>query len=134
VRLTRPGSLVAAPGTKITSFDPVLFTVRTACPTPPLQAWPMLFDPPIELASRRPGGHLHRDRRIDFPAVCFAVLARIEIPHVQLEHADDCGGSELPHSAAAMRLLHHGPGTGCSCRQTKEPDVIPKNTGGVERG
>jgi hypothetical protein len=65
--------------TKIDSSDPPLSTVLTAYPAPPRLA---LFDPPIELAARRPCGRLDLDRRIDFAAVRFTVLARIEIRHV----------------------------------------------------
>lgn len=77
-----------ARGTKITSSDPPLLTIRTAYPAEPLLT---LFDPPIELASRRPGGHLHLDGRINCSAICFAVLARIEI-HASLEHEYYSGG------------------------------------------
>jgi hypothetical protein len=74
--------------TKILGSDPPLPTVRTAYPTPPLQTWPVLFDPPIKLPGSGPRGYVHLDRRINCPAVCFAVLARIEI-HRSLEHAAD---------------------------------------------
>jgi hypothetical protein len=38
----------------------------------------VLFDPPIELTSRHPCGHLNRDRRINFSPVCLAVPVRID--------------------------------------------------------
>jgi hypothetical protein len=63
----------------ITSFDPPLPAIGTAYPSAPFQAWPMLFHPPIELASRRPRGHLHRDRRVDFAAIRLPVLSRIKL-------------------------------------------------------
>jgi hypothetical protein len=65
--------------TKIPSFDPPLPAVCTAYPTQPFLPF---FHPPIELASSGPGSRLHLDRRVNFAAICFAVLARIEIPHV----------------------------------------------------
>ena len=63
---------------KIRSFDPSLTAVWTAHPSQPLLA---LFDPPVELASSGPRGCLNLDGRIHFPAIRFAVLTRIEIPH-----------------------------------------------------
>jgi hypothetical protein len=39
--------LRAAGGTKITSFDPPLPAIRTAYPSEPFQAWPVLFDPAL---------------------------------------------------------------------------------------
>jgi hypothetical protein len=54
--------------TKIDSSDPPLTPVRPAYPAQPLLT---LSDPPIQLASFRPGGRLHLDRRIDFSAICF---------------------------------------------------------------
>jgi hypothetical protein len=74
---------------KIRSFDPSLTAVWTAHPSQPLLA---LFDPPVELASSGPRGCLNLDGRIHFPTIRFAVLTRIEIPHVSLEHAFDSGG------------------------------------------
>jgi hypothetical protein len=64
---------------KIRSFDPSLTAVWTAYPSQPLLA---LFDPPVELASSGPRGCLNLDGRIHFPAIRFAVLTRIEIPHI----------------------------------------------------
>jgi hypothetical protein len=81
--------LPLAGATKITSFDPPLPAIGTAHPSEPLQAWPVFFDPPIELASRRPGRSLNLDRWIDFAAICFAVLTWVEIPHIKLEHSCD---------------------------------------------
>ncbi|HEY6683347.1 MAG TPA: hypothetical protein VI030_10255 [Propionibacteriaceae bacterium] len=52
--------------------------VSTAYPAPP---FPPFSHPPIELPSSRPRGRLHLDWRIDFSAIGFAVLARIEILH-----------------------------------------------------
>jgi hypothetical protein len=67
----------------------LLTAVWTAYPSQPLLA---LFDPPVELASSGPRGCLNLDGRIHFPTIRFAVLTRIEIPHVSLEHAFDSGG------------------------------------------
>ena len=64
---------------KIRSFDPSSTAVWTAYPSQPLLA---LFDPPVELASSGPRGCLNLDGRIHFPAIRFAVLTRIEIPHI----------------------------------------------------
>jgi hypothetical protein len=64
---------------KIRSFDPSLTAVWTAYSPQPLLA---LFDPPVELASSGPPGCLNLDGRIHFPAIRFAVLTRIEIPHI----------------------------------------------------
>jgi hypothetical protein len=62
-------SLSLASGrTKINSLDPLLTTVWTSYPSEPLLPF---FHPPIELASRRPHGQLHLDRRIDFTAIRF---------------------------------------------------------------
>jgi hypothetical protein len=49
-----------------------------------LFGWPKIrsFDPPVELASSGPRGCLNLDGRIHFPAIRFAVLTRIEIPHI----------------------------------------------------
>jgi hypothetical protein len=64
---------------KIRSFDPSLTAVWTAYPSQPLLA---LFDPPVQLASSGPRGCLNLEGRIHFPAIRFAVLIRIEIPHI----------------------------------------------------
>jgi len=63
-------------GTKINSSDPPLTPVCTPYPAEPLLA---LLHPPIEPTSVRPGGRVHSDGRINCTAVCFAVLARIEL-------------------------------------------------------
>ena len=78
-RLLQLGWSLAARGTKINSSYPPLTAVCTAYPTEP---FPPLLHPPIELASFRPHGRLHLDRRIDFPTICFGMLTRTEIPHV----------------------------------------------------
>jgi len=57
---------------KITSFDPPLLAILTSHTPEPLQAWPALFDPLVQMASRRPGGHLYSDRRVDFVTIRFA--------------------------------------------------------------
>ena len=57
----------------------------------PLQARPALSHPPVQLASRRPGGHLHLDRSDDRHAGLLRCIARIEI-HGPLEHAYDFEG------------------------------------------
>ena len=64
---------------KINSLDPSLTSVGTSYTAKPLLA---LFDPPVELASSGPRGCLNLDGRIHFPAIRFAVLTRIEIPHI----------------------------------------------------
>jgi hypothetical protein len=74
--LVRSGPLTLT--AEIGGFDPPLTPIRTAYATPPLLAF---LDPPIERASRRPGGCLNLDRWIYFPAIRFAVLSRIEIPN-----------------------------------------------------
>jgi hypothetical protein len=65
--------------TKIRSFDPLLTTIWPAYPAQPLLA---LFDPPVESAAWRPRCCLDFDRQIHFAAISFAVLTRIEIPHI----------------------------------------------------
>jgi hypothetical protein len=65
--------------TKINNSDPPLTAVLIAHAAPPLLAF---FDPAIEMAACRPCGFLDLDRQIDFAAIRFAVLARIEIPHI----------------------------------------------------
>jgi hypothetical protein len=77
-------------GTKINSADPQLPAVRTAYPTEPCLTF---FHPPIELASIRPRGRLHLDRRIDFAAICFGTLLHIRVAqvHIRLEHGCDSG-------------------------------------------
>ena len=62
------------PGSKITSPDPPLTAVRTAYPAQPLLAF---FHPPIELASFRPRGRVHLERRIDCTAICFGDLLQV---------------------------------------------------------
>ena len=74
--------------TKISGFDPLLSSVRTSDAPVPLRAWSMLLDPPVERASNRPRCCLDFDRRIDFSAIGFAVLTRIEIDG-QWEHVFD---------------------------------------------
>ena len=67
---------------KITSFDPPLLAILTSHTPEPLQAWPALFDPPVQLASRRPGGPLYIDRRVDFATIRFASwLAKVFCGH-----------------------------------------------------
>ena len=47
-------------------------TIGAAYPTEPL---PTGFPyPPVELACFRPRGHLHLDRRTNFPAICSGML------------------------------------------------------------
>jgi hypothetical protein len=58
-------------GTKISSSDPVLMTIRTAYVTPPFL--PVLH-PPVDLASFRPGSRLHLDGRVNFAAIRCATL------------------------------------------------------------
>jgi hypothetical protein len=67
--------------TKINSPDPPLFTVRTAYPTEPLLT---LFDPPIELASRRPRGQLHRDGRINFSPICCSQALHLAVAELHI--------------------------------------------------
>jgi hypothetical protein len=86
---------------KITSFDPSLPAIGTAYPPEPLQAWPVLFHPPIELAAWRPCGCLDFDRRVDFAAVSFAVLARIVVLHGLFEH--DCDSEGRVRHATCLR-------------------------------
>jgi hypothetical protein len=67
--------------TKINSPDPPLPAVCTAYATPPFLP---LFHPPIELASFRPCGCLHLDRRIDFSAICFGALLHLGIAEIHI--------------------------------------------------
>jgi hypothetical protein len=67
--------------TKISSLDPPLPAVRTAYTTEPLLT---LFDPPIELASFRPGGRLRVDRRIQFPAISFGTLPQLIVAEIHV--------------------------------------------------
>jgi hypothetical protein len=61
---------------KIDSFDPQLASIRIPYAAQPLLP---LFHPPVELTAWRPGGGLHFNRRVHFPAVSLVVLTRIEI-------------------------------------------------------
>jgi hypothetical protein len=65
----------------INSSDPPLTTVRTAYATPPLTPF---FYPPIELASLRPGGDVHLDRRIDFPPIHFGDLLQVIVAEIHI--------------------------------------------------
>ena len=67
---------LAIHGTKIHSPDPPLPAVCAAYATEPLLS---VLHPPIKLPSFGPRGRIHLDRRVDFPTICFAALARIEI-------------------------------------------------------
>jgi hypothetical protein len=60
--------------TKITSSDPPLLTVRTAYPSPPLQTWPPLSDPPIKLTSWPPCGCLDLYGWVDGPPISLRKL------------------------------------------------------------
>ena len=71
--------LLALGGTKISGLDPPLTAVFAAHPSEPLLAF---SDPPVQLATAGPGCGLNLDRWIDFLAVGFAVLIRIQIPHI----------------------------------------------------
>ena len=61
---------------KISSSDPALPAVCTAYPSPPFLPF---LHPPVKLPDSGPGARVHLDRRINFAAICFAVLAWIEI-------------------------------------------------------
>jgi hypothetical protein len=71
----RPSRFPWLPGlageTKINSSNPPLTAICTAYATPPLLPF---FHPPIKLASLRPRGGVHLNRRTDFPAICFGTL------------------------------------------------------------
>jgi hypothetical protein len=58
-----------------------LTAVCTAYPTPPL---PPFSYPPIELASFRPRGRLHLDRRIDFAAICVGQVLHLAIAEIHI--------------------------------------------------
>ena len=79
--MTTTSRLEGARGTKINGSDPSLTAVCTAYPTPPLLPF---FHPPIELASFRPRGRLHIDRRIDFSAICFGTLPHIVVAEIHI--------------------------------------------------
>jgi hypothetical protein len=53
-----------------------LAAVCTAYATPPFLPF---FHPPIELASFRPGGGVHLNRRIDFPLIRFGMLLHLVV-------------------------------------------------------
>jgi hypothetical protein len=78
-------------GTQISSSDPPLLAVSTACPSEP---FPPFFHPPIELAAWRPCCRLDLDRRIHLTSICFGVLTRLEILHESFEHRFDDVGRE----------------------------------------
>jgi hypothetical protein len=73
--------LWAARGTKINTADPPLTTVCTAYATPPFLTF---FHPPIKLASLRPYGRLHLDRRIDFSAICCGTLLHLMVAEIHI--------------------------------------------------
>jgi hypothetical protein len=84
----RPGTnddnkspLLSARRTKISSPDPPLTTVCTAYATPPFLTF---FHPPIKLASLRPYGRLHLDRRIDFSAICCGTLLHLMVAEIHI--------------------------------------------------
>jgi hypothetical protein len=58
-----------------------LLAVWTAYATPPFLPF---FYPPIELASFRPRGRLHIDRRIDFSAICFGTLPHLVVAEIHI--------------------------------------------------
>ena len=62
--------------TKINSSDPPLAAVCTAYATPPFLPF---FHPSLELASFRPGGGVHLNRRIDFPLIRFGMLLHLVV-------------------------------------------------------
>lgn len=66
---------------KINSSDPPLTAVCAAYATPPFLPF---FHPPIELASCRPPGRLHPDRRIDFAAICCGNLLQVVAAQVHV--------------------------------------------------
>jgi hypothetical protein len=45
---------------------------------------PAVLYPPIELASFRPHGHLHMDRRTDMPAICLGTLPHVGVAKIQI--------------------------------------------------
>jgi hypothetical protein len=61
--------------------DPPLTAVCTAYLTPPFLPF---FDPPIELASLRPRGRHHVDRRIGFSAICFGTLLHLVVAEIHI--------------------------------------------------
>jgi hypothetical protein len=58
-----------------------LTAVCTAYATPPFLPF---FHPPIELASLRPRGRLHFDRRIDLSAIGFGTLLHVVVAEVHI--------------------------------------------------
>jgi hypothetical protein len=56
-----------------------LTAVCTAYATQPFLPF---FHPPIVLASLRPRGHLHLNRRIDFSAICFGTRLHIVVASI----------------------------------------------------
>jgi hypothetical protein len=55
--------------------------VRTTYATPPFLS---LFHPPIELASIRPRGRLHLDRRIYLAAICCGTLLQLVVAEIHI--------------------------------------------------
>jgi hypothetical protein len=55
--------------------------VCTAYATPPFLTF---FHPPIELASFRPHGRTHLERRIDFSAICFGMLLHLVVAEIHV--------------------------------------------------
>jgi hypothetical protein len=84
----------------MTTSDPALLTVSTAYPAPPL---PPFSYPPIKMPSLGPRGHLNLYRRINHSAVCFAVLAGIEVHKTFSRLASDKKSCQLRRSRLIIR-------------------------------
>ena len=91
---------LALRGTKINGSDPPLPAVLASYPAEPLLT---LFDPSIELASLRPHGRLHLDRRIDSSAIRCGMLLDLGVAEIQIR---------LEHGAILMEESHLQPGPG----------------------
>ena len=69
---------------QISGLNPALLTISTAYSAEPLETWPVLFYPPVELASVRPGGRLHPDGRVDFSAICCGTLLQFGVAEIHI--------------------------------------------------
>jgi hypothetical protein len=73
----------ATPCARSTKDGPSSSTQDRLCPArdPTI---PAVLYPPIELASFRPHGHLHLDRRTDIPAICLGTLPHVGVAKIHI--------------------------------------------------
>jgi hypothetical protein len=72
---------MSARRTKIPSLHPPLPAISTAYPTEPI---PVLFDPIVQPASRRPRGHLDRYGWVNFPAIIFGKTLQVVVAEIHI--------------------------------------------------